>query len=314
MDREPSTGAKTPTVLRKRLQRMLAFVWAVMRHGWALLATLLGSFVLSIPSWIDPLLSTDHAREFTSALTISPHSYRDLAIGFFGVGLLYACFLAWNEERDQIENLIAEKAKREAEKENPLSMLFGDAAAQREHAAALERHTSQLRRDSMERFSRSLLPKDTEPKPRAILRWEYKNSILSIVATNQGVLGEFYGIFDVDGFVKAKRQTELFCKWSHSDSVRTKIAKGDSRRIDLAELKFDGMTHTWEIFTSSETEPPTAIPASYSSVAISTTVTKAPDIMIRGRLVAEPDSANGVQPFRFVLQAFGVIEGEETHV
>jgi hypothetical protein len=96
LDQEPSSEAKVPSGLRKRLQRMLAFGWAVMRHGWALLATLLGSFVLSVPSWIDPLLSPAKAQKLTELLTISPHTYRYLAAVFFVLGLMYASFLAWN--------------------------------------------------------------------------------------------------------------------------------------------------------------------------------------------------------------------------
>jgi hypothetical protein len=39
-------------------------------------------------------------------MTISPHTYPYLAAGFFAVGFFYACFQAWNEERDQIEQLL----------------------------------------------------------------------------------------------------------------------------------------------------------------------------------------------------------------
>jgi hypothetical protein len=199
-------------------------------------------------------------------------------------------------------------AKSEAEnKDGPFAdNLFGPRAAQREHASALRRYADEMQQDRRERLLRDLLPKDTKPKPRATLSWEYKNNILSVIATNQGVLAEFHGIFDVIGPVNAKRPTELFCKWSHSDFVNTRIANGGSRRIDLAELKFDGMTHTWEIYTTTETGEPLNIRAHYSSCAISTPITEAPEIIINGRLVAIPDAENGVQPFRFVLQPFGV--------
>jgi hypothetical protein len=112
MDREPSAEASASTGLRKRLQRMLAFGWAVTRHGWSLLATLLGSFVLTVPSWVNPLLSPAHAQKLTELLTASPRVYRYLAAGFFVSGLIYASFLAWNEERNEIERLVGRLAER----------------------------------------------------------------------------------------------------------------------------------------------------------------------------------------------------------
>ncbi len=85
------------------LRRFLAWVLAIIRHGYALLGALLGSFLLSIPSWVSPLLSQEHARRVANLATLSPHTYRDVAALFFGGGILFASFLAWNEERDALD-------------------------------------------------------------------------------------------------------------------------------------------------------------------------------------------------------------------
>jgi hypothetical protein len=86
------------------LLRMLAFVRAIVVHSWTLLATVLGSFVLSIPSWIEPLLSPQHSAKLNAFLAISPQTYRYLAMAFLICGLLYASFLAWKEQCDALED------------------------------------------------------------------------------------------------------------------------------------------------------------------------------------------------------------------
>jgi hypothetical protein len=132
MDRKLS-GADAKHSLDRKLRRMLAFGWAVMRHGWALTVTLLGSAVLSIPSWIEPLLSPMHARRLSELLTISPHAYQYIAAGFFVLGLLYACFLAWNEERDEIERLMQQAGAPH------------DSPAQQENTDAISRLTWEMK-------------------------------------------------------------------------------------------------------------------------------------------------------------------------
>jgi len=96
----------------KWLRRFLAWMWAVMRHGWALSAALLCSFVLPIPTWIGPLLTPAAAKRMNESLTLSVHAYRLSAAIFLSLGVLYASFLAWNEERDARDD--ADRAAREA--------------------------------------------------------------------------------------------------------------------------------------------------------------------------------------------------------
>jgi hypothetical protein len=113
-----------------------------MRHGWALLAALLGSFVISIPSWISPLLSPVHAQRLTEFVTVSSHTYRYLAIAFFGLGLMYASFLAWDEERDEIDRLTADMANRKS--------------VRHEQAQALWQNNREIRASRMEARERDL--------------------------------------------------------------------------------------------------------------------------------------------------------------
>jgi len=83
---------------------------AVMRHFGALTITLIGSALLSVPSWVRSLLSEHSAQSFDRYVTLSPHTYRYLAGAFFFFGFMYASFLAWNEERDEVETFKKERA------------------------------------------------------------------------------------------------------------------------------------------------------------------------------------------------------------
>jgi hypothetical protein len=89
--------------MRFKLHRLLIFVGAIMRHGWALLLALVGSAALAIPGWVEPLLSGPHAKELTATLTVSTEAYRYLAVGALALGFLYSSFLAWDEERSKLE-------------------------------------------------------------------------------------------------------------------------------------------------------------------------------------------------------------------
>ncbi len=92
-----------------RLRRIGDYILSVMKHGWALSTTVLGSFILSIPSWIEPLLSPAHAKTLNGFVTVSAGAYRDMAVAFLFFGLLYANFLAWDETREKVEGLRAER-------------------------------------------------------------------------------------------------------------------------------------------------------------------------------------------------------------
>ncbi len=206
--------------------------------------------------------------------------------------VFYAMFLAWRDEHE---------TRVKAEKQ------INESAAQRsqeEHARALLEHTRELR---SARLQRALDAASAEPiGPKAVVRMEY-GSQPCVLVTNEGTLAEFYGVFSIQGLVRGRERSELFCRWTHTDSPRTKIAKGQTYRIILAELNWDSspfLTATWTIRTTRESGP-MDIGAHYSSTATTEPICRAPDIILSGEVFAEPDLINGSQPFRVVLKAFG---------
>ena len=137
--------------LRQFIRRILAFVWAVMRHLEALTITVIGSTLISVPSWIRSLLSEQGAKSFDRYATLSPQTYRYLAVAFLFFGFMYASFLAWNEERDEVSALKKERAERGERERNPIHPLLvraldPDRRAQHEHTEAMKDLADAMRR------------------------------------------------------------------------------------------------------------------------------------------------------------------------
>ncbi len=146
--------------------------------------------------------------------------------------------------------------------------------------------------------------------PKAVVHVQCSGRQASVLVTNEGSLAEFYGVFSIEGMVGANRQTGLFCRWEHTDSPKAKIARGQTCRIILADLIWSHpiATAQWNIRTTTDNGAPANIEAIYSSSATTVPICRAPDILLTGAIIAEPDLVNGIQPFRVVLKAFASAE------
>jgi hypothetical protein len=84
----------------------------VIRHGTALMVGFIGSGLIALPAWLRPLLEPRYAQALNAVTSqlAQPTTYEHLAIVFFGCCILYASFLAWNEERDEVEGLLQKQS------------------------------------------------------------------------------------------------------------------------------------------------------------------------------------------------------------
>jgi hypothetical protein len=103
------------------------------------------------------------------------------------------------------------------------------------------------------------------------------------------------------------KKTGIFAKWEHTDAVRSWIAKGQTCRLQIARMDSKALCNQWVILAVLSGGNVTAIPAIYSSCAVSEPIVRAPDILVSGQIIAEPDLENGVQQFSIVLRAFDAI-------
>ena len=139
------------------------------------------------------------------------------------------------------------------------------------------------------------------------LKYDKSSNQVQLLILNPGPQADFYGVFYISGEVSKSRSSRLNCKWSHTDTIRTKLARGETGEIFLAELKWDNSrtmsTATWEIYATSDSGART-IKAAQSSMAIPQ-VHRSSDILLSGQVFADPDLPDGPIPFRVVLTAFG---------
>jgi len=90
------------------MRRFLDYFLAVTRHWIAVLATVTSSFIMSLPGWIPAFLPPDKAAKFTQTFAVSPTIAWWIAGTIFLIGFIYASFLAWNEERNELEKKVLE--------------------------------------------------------------------------------------------------------------------------------------------------------------------------------------------------------------
>ncbi len=97
------------------VRRLLAWIWSVTTHTYTLAGTILGSTVVAVLPWImSHLLSASASDKLALALILSIHTYHLLGFAILSIGLLFASFLAWNEERDLVE--VSLKSQHSAER------------------------------------------------------------------------------------------------------------------------------------------------------------------------------------------------------
>lgn len=127
---------------------------------------------------------------------------------------------------------------------------------------------------------------------------------------NDGALAQFYATLRVAGPVYGLKGSE-FARWTHSDAVKVTIPRGVEFRAKLAELEWDSDARfaRWRIFGVTQSGMVDDARAQWSSCATSEPLVRAPDLVVSGQVIAEPDLRGGPKPYRVVLQAFGVEEG-----
>lgn len=96
------------------MQRFLAYGFAIMRHYWALVGTIVGSTIVGLLGWLPTFLNPTELNN-----TIFPFYSRNswyIALAVFLCGFFYASFLAWNEEFENLNQKKLEILRLEAEK------------------------------------------------------------------------------------------------------------------------------------------------------------------------------------------------------
>jgi hypothetical protein len=208
--------------------------------------------------------------------------------------VLWAPYVLDREAQAALQKVLSDNKRFDLE-ERRLELEERQIAAQEAHTRELSTQNSQTRREQM-------LSWMNPQGPMATVKGSVGDTRkVSILVTNKGQAADFYAVFSISGQIAPEQ--ELFALWEHTDSIKTTIAKGQTRRIILANMMHRNQLQTWQICATSETGH-RFVQAPQHSCAVSTPIARAADIIITGQVVAEPDLVNGIQPFKVVLHAF----------
>ena len=83
--------------------------------------------------------------------------------------------------------------------------------------------------------------------------------------------------------------TELFCRWAHTDAVRTKVARGQACRILSARMETEPrmLTFHWVIETTTQKDDDTG---DLFQLWVNRTTLYEPDIVLTGSIFRDPIS------------------------
>lgn len=132
------------------------------------------------------------------------------------------------------------------------------------------------------------------------------NNAPQVQVTNTGAGAHFYARLEINGPVTGQKR-DIFAKWAHTDTVKARIARGDTCRLDIARLDWSRGRETcqWKVIAVRKDHDVVELPALYSSCAVSTPLIRADDIIVAVSIISEPDLENGIQEQPVVLKAFG---------
>lgn len=126
------------------------------------------------------------------------------------------------------------------------------------------------------------LKAERDARPKAIAWCENDGETVFLCVRNIGLLGACYATLNVKGPVhNAKR--DGYAWWTHTNRQKTNIPHGAEFKAKLAVLEWTGQMARWTVFAVNDDIGLIERPAVYSSCPTSTTITKAPDLVVSGR-------------------------------
>jgi hypothetical protein len=146
--------------------------------------------------------------------------------------------------------------------------------------------------------------------PRALINATYEGQRVFLFVKNEGQSAEFHALMRIKGQVNSTQKDDLFCRWAHTQTSHTRIAKGQTCKIELAKLRSDMGAYQWRIETATDGKP-TEIDAYYTNFIGARgddgKPSPGPDIMLSVSVIAEPDLVNQIQKIEIILKPYNAI-------
>jgi hypothetical protein len=144
------------------------------------------------------------------------------------------------------------------------------------------------------------LQNELAQKPNIEGQFDYNKREATLAVTNTGTIADVWAAIRVDGAVTGRR-VDIFAKWGHSNTVKARIAKGETCRLLLAILDGDTRIANWKIPYVLDTG--VGITQAYYSSLLSGTEAQADDLHLHVNLFTDPDRERLTNEFHIVLHA-----------
>jgi hypothetical protein len=137
-------------------------------------------------------------------------------------------------------------------------------------------------------------------RPDIQSRFIFEKTDAVLEVTNTGPGADVWAPMRIEGMMKRKLG-DAFARWTHTEFVKTRIAKGQTCRLRIAFFEVNNLLGQWVVYSTTESGPAEDRPI--SSVLLGNSNTQTQDIHIYVDLVSDPDTASGIKSHHIVLHS-----------
>jgi hypothetical protein len=138
-------------------------------------------------------------------------------------------------------------------------------------------------------------------KPDIHSRFVYEKNEAFLEVTNSGPGAEIWVPMKIEGMMQRGNLDNVFARWTHTNSVKTKIAKDQTCRLKIASLDIDhqALMGRWIVYWTTEKGPLEDRPI--YSMLLGNADVQTPDIHIFVDVVSDPDNISGIKKHHVAL-------------
>ncbi len=145
------------------------------------------------------------------------------------------------------------------------------------------------------------LPTEVKPNIQSLFSYDKNGAFINV--TNSGQVADVWAPMRVEGMMR-KKPGDAFARWTHTDSIKTRITKGQTCRLQIAYFQveyYNNCIAKWIVYSTNETGAGEDSPM--SSVQLGNPETQTSDIHIYVDVVSDPDNASGIKKHHIALHS-----------
>jgi len=171
----------------------------------------------------------------------------------------------------------------------------------KESKAAEEQGDNSTKRTKSTAFPEDVRQSQAIGKPDIQSRFTFEKNEARIEVMNRGTIADVWAPLKPEGMLRRFTTADVFARWTHTDAVKTRIAKGQTCQLRLASFDVDYRTLSgqWRIYWTTDNGPLDDRPM-YSTLLGNKDV-QTPDVHLHLNIVSDPDCASGIKKHHVVL-------------